>query len=113
MTRASKSPLNSSVAIARLLDSEGFSDHVGAMVERYWKRNIMQARKAARIERAERAFSEQIISKLTDADRIVLGKWVGLQKKMSFDAGLRIGLATLFQYMPVEDDVQAYVQDHS
>ena len=84
--------LRSSVAIARLLDSEGFSDHVANCVERYWKRNVLAVHKKNRVERTERAFEESVIPKLSDADKIILGKFIGLHKKMSFDAGLRIGL---------------------
>lgn len=84
---------DSSIVILRLLDSEGYSSHASNMVKKYWKRNIMDQRRKLRVQRAERAFSEMVKNKLDDADRIVLGKMMGLHARMNFDTGLRVGLS--------------------
>jgi hypothetical protein len=83
--------IGSSVHIARLLDSEGFSDHIGNMVERYWVRNIARNRKRHRKLDADVA---EICKRLTDGEKLILGKFIALHKRMSFDTGLRIGLTT-------------------
>lgn len=46
--------IKSSVVIAKLLSSEGFTDHVGNQVEKYWKQSVMRyqaKRKIARLEK--------------------------------------------------------------
>lgn len=85
----------SSVVIAKLLGSEGFSDHVANMVEKYWLRTILRGRGKAR--NLEKAFSEQVVPKLNDGDKLILGKFISLHKKMSFDVGIRIGLTAFSQ----------------
>lgn len=88
-----KKPLRSSVAIARLLDSEGFSDHVENIVERYWMKNICGHGARRRYRKMDKEVGE-MCKKLTDAEKLVLGKFIALHKRMSFDTGLRIGLTT-------------------
>jgi hypothetical protein len=84
-------PLRSSVAIARLLDSEGFTDHVGNVVERYWMKNICGHGAHRRYRKMDKEVGE-MCQKLTDAEKLILGKFIALHKRMSFDTGLRIGL---------------------
>ena len=86
-----KPRIKSSVVIAKLLDSEGFSDHVQNIVERYWMKNICThgARKSVRKLDLEVG---AMCKKLTDAEKLILGKFISLHKRMSFDSGLNIGL---------------------
>lgn len=85
--------LRSSVVIAQLLDSEGFSDHVANIVEKYWLKNICKGS----MRKRHRKFEQDITAmcrKLTDGERMILGKFISMHKRMSFDTGLRIGLTT-------------------
>ena len=81
----------SSVVIARFLKSEGFSEHAQNVVEKYWVHNILNGRAKSRYRKLDVEFSE-IMGKLTDAEKLIVGKWISSHKAMSFDAGLRIGL---------------------
>lgn len=91
-----KAELNSAVALAKLLRTEGFTDYVANGVEKYWKKHAgLTDRQRRQIAKLEKSLSE-IASKLDIKERLVLGKFIGLHKKMSFDAGLRIGL-TVFE----------------
>lgn len=82
--------IRSSVVIAKLLDSEGFNDHVQNMVERYWLHTVhASARKKHR--RLERDITA-MCTKLTDGEKLILGKFISMHKAMAFQTGLRIGL---------------------
>lgn len=92
MPRKNKNVLNSAISIAKLLNTEGFTDFVANECERYYRRNsVLTDRQKKSLAQVERAFGE-MAARLTDTDRIVLGKFIGFQKKLSFDTGLRIGL---------------------
>ena len=95
--------LRSSVAIAKLLDSEGFSDHVGNMVERYWLR-IVSANARKKHRRLERSIAE-MCKKLDDGEKLILGKFISMHKAMSFQTGLRIGLTAFATKHDKEFDV--------
>lgn len=87
-----KPPLHSAIAIARLLSTEGFTDHVANMVEKYWLRNAgLTHRQARQIERLDDELTK-LCQKLTEGEKRVLGRFIGLHKKMSFDTGLKIGI---------------------
>lgn len=96
--------IRSAVVIARLLSTEGFTDHVANQVESYWKRAAgLTDRQRTQLGKVEASFSE-IASTLTVAQRLVIGRFIGLHKKMSFETGLRIGLQTYAQ--KVDKDVE-------
>ncbi len=85
-------PLNSSVVIAKLLCSEGFTPYLANQIERYWKRS-------SKLSKVERKNLEKLDKSLTNIckdmskkDKMVIGKFVGLHKKMSFQTGLKIGI---------------------
>lgn len=84
-------PVRSAAVIARAMHAQGFSDAVGNMVEKYWMRNICNPRGRKRIRKLD-AEVHAMCKKLTDAERLILGKFISLHKRMSFDTGLRIGL---------------------
>lgn len=89
--------IRSSVVIAKLLCSEGFTDHLGNQVEKYWKTSIMRNQAKRKIARLEKEFSEIITAKLDMKERMLLGRFIGLHKRMSFDVGLRVGLQAFIE----------------
>ena len=96
-----KRPLNSAVVIAQLLDCEGFTSHTAQQVKRYWMRNAgLTKRQQHQIVGLKCKLSE-LCGKLDEGDKLVLGRFIGLQKKLSFDTGLRIGLTALAVQNPV------------
>jgi len=100
--------LHSSVAIAKLLDSEGFNDHVQNMVEKYWL-NIVKASARKKHRRLERSIAD-MCKKLDDGEKLILGKFISMHKAMSFQTGLRIGLTAFAckhdKTFEVEDDLR-------
>lgn len=90
----------SCVVVAKALDAEGFTSNVAKMVRKYWMRNIVEGRRMWKVAKTVKAFREQVSPKLTQGDRFVLGKFIGLREKMAFDTGLRIGM-------------QAFITDNS
>lgn len=99
-------PIKSAVVIAQLLDCEGFSDHTANAVKRYWWRNCCKPHAQARLAKVRRAFSEMVKAKLSDTDRIVLGRMIGLLSKMQFDTGLRVGLTAFLHGARIDDAPQ-------
>lgn len=85
---------SSAVVIGRLLCAEGFTDRLAHMIEKYWKTSVMHGgrRTLSRMERMDSEISE-LCKNMTEAQKLLLGRFIGLHKRMSFDAGLRIGLA--------------------
>jgi len=87
--------LRSAVVIAKLLDTEGFSDHVANQVEKYWL-HIVNSSARKKHRRLERNIGE-MCKKLDDGEKLILGKFISMHKAMSFQTGLRIGLTTFAQ----------------
>jgi len=86
--------IKSAVVIAKLLGTEGFTDHLGNQIEKYWKNQAgLTDRQKRQLVQLDKAISE-ISHKLDVKERLAFGRFIGLHKKMSFDAGLRIGLTT-------------------
>ena len=87
--------MKSSVIIGQLLNSEGFSDHTAACVEKWYKRNyVLTDRQQQQIARIEKEMS-QWCAGLSASQRLLLGKFVAFHKKMGFTAGLHIGLTCM------------------
>ena len=85
--------LRSSVIIARLLDSEGFTDYVANQIDRYWKHNAgLTERQKEKLKKVEKSISDFMADK-SEGEKMVLGRFIGLHKKMAFDTGLKMGLA--------------------
>ena len=85
-------PLRSAVVIGKLLSTEGFTDHVACMIEKYWKKSSgLTERQRRQMKRLETELS-RICGDMPPGDRLVLGRFIGLHKKMSFDTGLKIGI---------------------
>ena len=87
---------NSAVVIARMLSTEGFTDHVAALVHRYSLRNATPGQ-LRRYKSIKKAFSEMVKAKLDERDRLVLGKMMGVLTRTSFDTGLKIGMTAFVQ----------------
>lgn len=81
--------INSAVVIAKLLGTEGFSDHVANQVEKYWRyRSGLTERQQKSVARLEKEIT-RICESFSEGDKLILGKFIGLHKKMSFDTGLK------------------------
>lgn len=90
-----KPRVQSAVVIARLLGTEGFTDHVAAQVKRYWlHRSGLTDRQRKSIERLKKEFGE-IMHGMTEGQRLIIGKYIGLLMRMQFDTGLKIGIQAL------------------
>lgn len=90
--------LNSPVAIAKLLSTEGFTDHIASLVTRYALKQTTAGQRR-RFKRNKKLFSAMVKENLSETDKMVLGKFMGAKLAMSFDVGLRIGL-TAFLNLP-------------
>jgi hypothetical protein len=87
--------MNSAVVIARMLGTEGFTDHVAAQVKRYWMhRSGLTDRQRKSIERLKKEFGE-IMHGMNEGQRLIIGKYIGLLMRMQFDTGLKIGIQAL------------------
>lgn len=86
--------IRSAAVIAKLLACEGFTDHLAGEIKRYWYAACCRAtpQSRRRILKAKRAFTELVKAKLTDTDRLILGKWMSVFARMQFETGLRLGL---------------------
>jgi len=80
----------SSVVIARLLSTEGFSAHVASEVKRYALKHATRYQ-GKRYREVKAEFSE-IMQRLTKSERMIVGAYIRTLKGMSFDVALRIGL---------------------
>lgn len=85
-----KRPIKSSVVVARLLESEGFTAHAANEVIRY-SRRITHPSVQRRYERNSRAAKEALRG-LDEGTKAIVGKFINHQMRIAFDAGLRIGL---------------------
>jgi hypothetical protein len=95
---------NSCAVIARLLAAEGFGDFEANAVENYWrKRSGLSDRQKRQIARLDKEIA-RIMANAPEGDRRIIGRFIGLHKKMSFDTGMRIGLMTLIWRLGEEVD---------
>ena len=98
------SKINSAVVIAQLLGTEGFSDFVANQVEKYWRaKSGLTKRQQSQINRLNKEIT-RICEGMPEGDKLILGKFIGLHKKMSFDVGLKIGLQAFAQKNAKEID---------
>lgn len=97
-TYSPKKPhINSAVVIARLLGTEGYTDFVANQVKRYWmRRSGLTDRQRDSIERLKDSFG-QIMAKVSEGERLIIGRYFGLLMKMQFETGLKIGLQAFAQ----------------
>jgi len=91
------------VVVAKLLDSEGYTDHLAGVVRKY-AFNIATQGQRKRLQKIKKMFSELVKSKLDDKDRMILGKFMSIRLKMSFDVGIRMGLAAYLKMSSEEKD---------
>lgn len=84
--------INSAVVIAKLLDCEGFSPETANAVWRYAQRRIGFTERQRHKWNARLKEFREIAAKLSEAEKLVLGKFLAMRHKAAFDAGLRIGL---------------------
>jgi hypothetical protein len=91
----------SAIVVARLLSTEGFTDHLSGEIVKYALKQATQGQRQ-RFRRNKKMFSAMVKEKLTDADKLIMGKYFGCRLKMALDAGLRMGL-TAFLNLPDEE----------
>lgn len=80
----------SAVIIARLLDSEGFTDHTAQAVMRYGT-SLATPQTKKRYKRV-RKNAKEVLNRLTPAERMLVGRFISHQLRAGFDCGLRVGL---------------------
>lgn len=86
---------SSANVIAKLLATEGFTDYVANGIEQYWrKKSGLTERQKKQLARLDKEVA-RIMAAVPEGDRQIMGRFIGLHKKMSFDTALRIGLMTL------------------
>ncbi len=87
-------PIRSLVPIARILGADGFTDHVANLITKYWKtKSGLSHRQFRNIRELNDAISK-LTANMSKPEKLALGKFIGLHKKMSFDVGLKTGLMT-------------------
>src|ERR1044071_5949512 len=97
--------VKSAVVIAKLLGTEGFTEHVANEVKRYWMhRSGLTERQQRSIVRLKKEFGE-IMHSLDEGERLIVGKYFGLLMRQQFDVGLKIGIQTIATI--TEHDVDA------
>lgn len=82
---------NSAVVIARMLNTEGFTDHVAGLVRSYSLKHATPGQ-LRRFKRTKQLFSEMVKAKLDERDKLVLGRMLSYMARTNFDTGLRIGM---------------------
>ena len=96
----------SAVIIARILSTEGFTDYTANLIERYWRKNSgLSQRQERQIVQLDKKVSE-IMKDMPIENRLVIGRFIGLHKKMSFETGLKIGLQAFAQKMDKEIETE-------
>jgi len=86
-----KNTINSAVVIGRLLDAEGFTPHIAGECERFARRVVLTERQKKKYQRTKQAFKD-IVNRMSEGDRAVIGRFVNFQKQFGFGSGLRVGL---------------------
>lgn len=80
--------------IAKILGAEGFNPYLSNKIKQYWQRKSgLSQRQQANVKRLQTELT-RIASTLSEGDRLILGKFIGLRAKQSFDVGLKTGLMT-------------------
>jgi hypothetical protein len=107
-TNGHKSRVNSAVVIARLLGTEGFTEHVANEVKRYWMhRSGLTDRQYQSIVRLKKEFGA-IMHELDEGERLIVGNYVGLLMRQQFDTGLKIGIQTIATLNEHEVDASSH-----
>ena len=91
--------LNSAVHIARLLDCEGFTDHTASVITKFAKR-CMTERQMYKYKRLKKAMGK-LCEGMSESDKLALGRFIGLQKAISFQTGMKMGLAAAIVTKPI------------
>lgn len=79
-------------AVANLLGTTGFSHKTAEGLMKWSRRRLFRdARRYDKVHAIRTEFRDAV-SKLPAGDRLVLGKFIAIQKAMAFDAGLSMGL---------------------
>lgn len=108
-----KKSYKSGAVIAKLLSTEGFTEHLANMIDVYWRHaaGFTPGQRKQYVE-LQQEFGE-IMSELSVGDRMVVGKFIGYQAKSKFDTGLKIGLGAFASRNAQEIDAELPTPDPS
>lgn len=106
-------PPRSAIRICQLLSTEGFSDYAANQIDAYWQHaSGLTDRQLRQIKSMDKEFGELVRDKnFSEAEKQLLGRFIGLHKKMSFDAGLRIGLAVSSVRLVRDENLPPYAHN--
>ena len=80
-----------------LLGVSGFTAYSAGQIKKYWyHKSGLTKRQQQHVGELKEQFSESL-KQLSKPERLVVGKYIGLLQKVSFDTGLRMGLTTFLQ----------------
>lgn len=86
-------PVSSSVVIARLLCSQGYTNWVGKKILEYARNKILSQRDIRKFDRL-RTELRVLAQGMNEGERAVLGKFIAYEKRIGFETGLRVGIAS-------------------
>lgn len=86
--------IKSAVVIARLLKTEGFTPYLANCIRKY-ALSLATNGQRRRWTRVKKAFSELMRDKVTEAEKKLIGVFIGTMQRMAFETGLRVGLGAL------------------
>ncbi len=89
-------PVRSSVHIARLLDGEGYTEEIVARVERWQRRQVKDAVQTQQRFEQAKAKAGKVFSEMSQGDKKTIGRFIAMHDRMSFEAGIKVGLTTAF-----------------
>lgn len=88
--------IKSSAHIAKLLDGEGYTEEIVARVERWQRQQVKSLVRRQKDLELARSAAGRVFSRLSERDRKAVGRFIALKDRMSFEAGLKVGLTTAF-----------------
>ena len=99
--------------IAQMLGAEGFNENLARTVEYYALRRGNLTDRQVRQFAQLRAALSGVMQKLDVAERMIVGKFIHYQAKVSFDTGLKLGLISHVAKAAVECEMPEKTQDSS
>lgn len=92
--KATRPRINSIAVLARILDVEGFDDYAAGLCTRWWARN-QQNRNDDKVQYRKQSLTTLLKKySVTQEDKLILGKFIALHKRIGFDSGFIVGLMT-------------------
>lgn len=88
--------IKSSKHIAILLDGEGYTEEIVARVERWQRQQVKSLVRRQKDFELARSAAGRVFGRMDERDKKTIGRFMSLKDRMSFEAGLKIGLTTAF-----------------